>query len=77
RNASLIEDTLLDPDYDAGMAYGARRVYSVPLLRDGEPIGAINLAWREPGSVPASVQRIIPTFASQAVIAIGNVGLFN
>ncbi|MEE9476572.1 MAG: GAF domain-containing protein, partial [Roseateles sp.] len=68
RNASLIEDTLLDPDYDAGMAYGARRVYSVPLLRDGEPIGAINLAWREPGSVPASVQRIIPTFASQAVI---------
>ncbi|WP_202620209.1 hypothetical protein, partial [Escherichia coli] len=30
RNASLIEDTLLDPDYDAGMAYGARRVYSVP-----------------------------------------------
>ncbi|WP_216072482.1 hypothetical protein, partial [Acinetobacter nosocomialis] len=64
RNASLIEDTLLDPDYDAGMAYGARRVYSVPLLRDGEPIGAINLACRarcSASSPPSPARRSSPS----------------
>jgi len=77
RRAVCIEDVEADAEYDPSVRVGTyRRLYSVPLLRDGEPIGVINLAWHEPGPVPASVPKVLQTFADQAVIAIENVRLF-
>jgi hypothetical protein len=47
-------DTFLDRDYDqtAAHAGGWRRMLGAPLLKDGAPIGAIVLAWPDPGATP-------------------------
>ena len=55
-----IPDVLEDPDYtitDELLAGGFRSVASVPLLRDGSPIGAISVGRPEPGSVPRHADR--------------------
>ena len=72
-------DAISDPNYDHALAMKGkwRRVLGVPLLRDGEPIGAINLAWADSGDTPERQVELLKTFASQAVIAIENVRLFN
>ena len=48
-----------------------------PMLKDGVPIGAILVAWPEPGATPQRQVDLFKTFADQAVIAIENVRLFN
>src|SRR5262249_18303313 len=70
---------LSDPRYDPPPAGEGtwRPLLGVPLLRDGEPIGVINLGWPEPGETPEYQVELIKTFASQAVIAVENVRLFN
>src|SRR4029077_12249510 len=55
---------------------GWRSPLSVPMLRDGQPIGAISVARGEPGPFPARIVILLETFADQAVIAIENVRLF-
>ncbi len=61
---------------DAARAVGFRAELSVPMIRDGEPIGGIAVTRRNPGPFsPAEVQ-LLQTFADQAVIAIENVRLF-
>jgi GAF domain-containing protein/anti-sigma regulatory factor (Ser/Thr protein kinase) len=74
-----MEDALSDPDYDRRHAEigGWRRMLSVPMLRDGSPIGAIVVAWPEPGPIPEVQEHLLQTFADQAVIAVENVRLFN
>ncbi len=78
RAVVCIEDALADPDYDhpVAAAAGWRRMFAVPMLRDGEPLGAIAVGWTEPGPVSATQQELLKTFADQAVIAIENVRLF-
>ncbi|TAN53349.1 MAG: GAF domain-containing protein [Betaproteobacteria bacterium] len=78
RAVVCIEDALADPDYDhpVAAAAGWRRMFAVPMLRDGEPLGAIAVGWTEPGLVSATQQELLKTFADQAVIAIENVRLF-
>ena len=48
-----------------------------PLLRDGQPIGAIIVAWQDPGVTPTRQSDLLETFADQAVIAIENVRLLS
>jgi len=74
-----IEDTLDDPGYDhqaAGVGHW-RRMVGAPLLQDGAPVGAIVVAWPDPGKTPGRQADLLKTFADQAVIAIENVRLIN
>jgi GAF domain-containing protein/CheY-like chemotaxis protein len=73
-----IEDTWLDPEYTHPLrdTIALRSVLTVPIFRDGLPIGAISV-WR--GEVrPFTSKQItlLQTFADQAVIALENVRLF-
>jgi signal transduction histidine kinase len=67
-----------DPELRSGITGlgGPRTLLTVPLMRDGEVMGAISL--RRLPNLPFSVRQIeaIEAFADQAVIAISNVGLF-
>jgi signal transduction histidine kinase/putative methionine-R-sulfoxide reductase with GAF domain len=75
-----VEDTLADAAYDKAFAAALRdrrRILGVPLLRGGEPIGAITVGWPTPGPIRKRHEELLKTFADQAVIAIENVRLFN
>ena len=50
---------------------------SVPMLRDGNPIGAISVIGAEPAMFSERQIAMLQTFADQAVIAIENTRLFN
>ncbi|WP_213956579.1 GAF domain-containing protein [Variovorax sp. dw_954] len=56
---------------------GTRSQVTVPMLRGGEPIGAITVGWAEPDAWDDQQVALLQTFADQAVIAIENVRLFN
>ena len=54
-------------------ALGTRSQVTVPMLRGGEPIGAITVGWADPGAYGDQQVALLQTFADQAVIAIENV----
>jgi GAF domain-containing protein len=56
---------------------GVRSILSVPLLRENESIGSILLRRTEVLPFSAKQIALLQTFANQAVIAIGNVSLFD
>jgi two-component system, NtrC family, sensor kinase len=61
---------------ELGRQFGHRCALSVPLLQEGEAIGAIALRRLEPGAFSEKQITLLQTFANQAVIAIANVRFF-
>ena len=74
-----ISDAAADPHYDRNSVITGhwRRMLGAPMLREGEPLGALVVAWSEPGETPRRQVELLQTFADQAAIAIENVRLFN
>jgi signal transduction histidine kinase len=82
REVVEIPDVEADPTYGArgqGLAKAVtyRSIAAVPLLHEGNPIGAIAVARANTGPFPKRQIVLLQAFADQAVIAIGNVRLFD
>jgi signal transduction histidine kinase len=60
----------------AARVLGFRSAVTVPMVREGEAVGAIVVTRREPGRFSEAEVDLLKTFADQAVIAIENVRLF-
>ncbi len=71
---NLIEDPAYPRSQLNDTGWGA--MLAVPLMREGESIGSINVARREPKPFSPAHIALLQTFADQAVIAIENVRLF-
>src|SRR5262249_15001890 len=61
---------------EVGRLLGFRSTVAVPMLRDVQAVGTINVARREPGRFSDAEVALLQPFADQAVIAIENVRLF-
>jgi signal transduction histidine kinase len=70
------ESTIPEHVRQVGRLLGFRSVVAVPMLREGEAVGALLVARHAPGWFSDAEVELIKTFSDQAVIAIENVRLF-
>ena len=80
RQVARIDDAWSDPLYekkDDARLGGVRSMIGVPLMRQGEPIGAIALARNRVEPFGDREIELVTTFADQAVIAIENARLLS
>jgi GAF domain-containing protein/anti-sigma regulatory factor (Ser/Thr protein kinase) len=79
RAVTHVADPAEDPEFTATpiVLAGFRSTLSVPMLRDGQPIGAITVTRMQRRVFNDRQIGLLQTFAAQAVIAIENVRLFN
>jgi class 3 adenylate cyclase/putative methionine-R-sulfoxide reductase with GAF domain len=72
-----VPDVFADPEYsrELALAGGWRAVLSVPLVRDGIPVGTLSVGKVEPTPFSNQQVQLLQTFADQAVIAIENARL--
>ena len=80
RKPVYILDVLVDSDYRASEYQrlgGYRTMFGVPLLRDNEPIGNLNLGRFTVRPFTQRQIELVKTFADHAVIAIENARLFD
>ena len=74
-----IADVLAEPSYgpkEAARLAGFRANLAVPMMREGQVVGAISVCRAEAGPFPEKQVQLLQTFADQAVIAIENARLF-
>ena len=79
RRPIQVADIQNDPGYSPPTIYraeGMRTTMAVPLLKEGELIGALTFHRREVRPFTEQQMSMVQTFADQAVIAIENVRLF-
>jgi GAF domain-containing protein len=81
--AVQFDDVMAELDYDSRtrellqQTLKYRTFMAVPILKEGNPIGVIGCGRREVRPFTSGQIELVKTFADQAVIAIGNVRLFD
>jgi signal transduction histidine kinase len=80
RDAAQIPDLAAEPDYPlhaAMMKAGIRALLGVPLLREGEVIGALIVRRKRTGAFADDTVELVKSFAAQSALAIHNAKLFH